>query len=261
MRGVSHRRSDGEIRVAHPEVDDVADVHLEHVAVIVLDLQLAGVADPDCSADEVAARPLDAHAAPKRRQPQPVLADHAREVGVTPVELGQEGSEQLAPVDGVAGLEIAGGRGLGELGRELVPLDVHSRTDDHGVAVALGEDPDQLAVPDDEVVRPLQPGREPGDARDGIHHGDAAGHRDERRLLRRERRPQQHGDEKRRPRRRHPSPPSPAAPRGLEVGDGHQALGRTTTRLVEQVTVRRVEGVEPPNLVRRFDRLALGHRP
>ena len=161
----------------------------------------------------------------------------------------------------MARLEIARRRGLGELGRERSPLDVDARAHDDGVAVTLGQDADQLAITDYEVVRPLEPGGEPGDARDGVDHRDTAGHRDERCLLRRERGPQEDGHEERRPRRRDPSPTSPAAPGGLVIGDRHEALGRTLPRLVEQVAVRRIEGVEPANLVRTFDRLALGHRP
>ena len=240
---------------------DVADVDLEHVAAINLDPELTDGAEPDGAADEVTVRPFDADTAAQRRQPRAVLVDDAVEVGVAAIELGQEGSEQLAPVYVMTRLEVAGRRRLGELGRERTPLDVDAGAHDDGVAVTLGQDPYQFAITDHEVVRPLEPGGEPGDARDGVDHRDTAGHRDERCLLPRERRPQEDGHEERRPRRRNPSPTPAATPGGLEVGNRHETGGRTPPRLVEQVAVRRIEGVEPANLVRTFDRLALGHRP
>ena len=242
-------------------MDDVADVDLDDVAVVVLDLELTGGADPDGAADEIAVRPLDADTTAQCRKPLPILVDDTVEVGAAAIELGQEGGEQLAPVDGMTRLEVAGRRGLGELGRERSPLDVDAGAHDDGVAVTLGQDPDQFAITDHEVVRPLEPGGEPGDARDCVDHGDTAGHRDEWRVLRRERRPQEDGHEERRLRRRNPSPTPAATPGGLEVGNRHETGGRTPPRLVEQVTVRRIEGIEPANLVRTFDRLALGHRP
>src|SRR5262249_91312 len=76
--------------------------------------------------------------------------------------------EKGATVDGVTGFEVARGSRRGDLGWELVPVDVHAGADDDGVAVAFGEDPRQLAVADDEVVGPLQAGREPRDPRHGL---------------------------------------------------------------------------------------------
>src|SRR5207249_2342924 len=99
-------------------VDDVADVDLEHVAAVDLDSELTDGAEPDGTADELAVRPFDADTAAQRRQAGPVLDDDGVEVGVAAVELGQERVEQLAPVDGVTGLEVASRRRLGELGRE-----------------------------------------------------------------------------------------------------------------------------------------------
>src|SRR2546426_2389957 len=120
-------------------MDDVADVDLEHVAAVDLDLELTGGAEPDGAADEETVRPFDADTAAQRRQAGAVLVDDAVEVGVAAIELVQEGAEQFAPVDGVTGLEIARRRGLGELGRERSPFDVDARAHDDGVAVTLGQ--------------------------------------------------------------------------------------------------------------------------
>src|SRR5256885_13788849 len=103
------------------KVDDVADVDLDDLGAVVLDSELTGSADPDGAADEVAVRPFDPDTPAQRRQARAVLVDDAVDVGVAEIELGQEGGKQLAPVDGVTGLEIAGPRGLGELGRERAP--------------------------------------------------------------------------------------------------------------------------------------------
>ncbi len=247
-------------------MDDVADVHGGDAARFVVHDQLARIADADRPPHDVARGSLDAYTAAERREPALVLALHVLQAWVPGAQLVQEPREQFAPVDVVARLEAARGCGLGEVGRELVPIHVDTYADDDCAAVRLGKYPRKLAVADDEVVRPLQRGGEPGDAFDRVGHRHSGGHRDELGAFRRERRSQQDRHKERRLRRRHPVPAAPAATGGLLICDCHEALACVPARFVEQVTVCRVERVEPPDFVkpgesRHRNGVVLRHRP
>jgi hypothetical protein len=173
---------------------------------------------------------------------------------VEPVsQRAEEGPEQRVAVDRTAGFELHRGGLRGELGREGVGREVAPGPDDHraggaGVEVGLAQEPGQLPVRDHEIVRPLQPGRDPGNGSDGVGEREARGKREHEQSIHGEVGPEEHRHQQRRAGRRLPRPAEAAPSRGLVVGDGHESIRRTGARLVEQVAVRGVDAREMPHI-------------
>ena len=161
-------------------------------------------------------------------------------------ELGEERVEQRFPVDRVAGFEVAGRRRGGELGRERLPVHVDAQPHYQGVALVLGQDAGELAVPHHYVVGPLHPGV---DARDRAY-GPGQRHRggDDRLMgfvgpaVRR--RAEQHRDQQGRPRRGLPGAVEAPAAGRLVVGDDDQTFRGALPGPVERPPVRGVELLE-----------------
>lgn len=113
-----------------------------------------------------------------------------------------------------------------------------------GAELRLAEDAGAFAEADEDVVRPLEPGLEPGRGADRLRDGDAAGEGRERERLRRDARPQHDGEVERDPGRRRPRVPRAPAPRGLLLR--HDARPRRSARAREphRLVVGRRQGPE-----------------
>ena len=198
------------------EVDDVADVHRQHVAVVVLDRSSPASPIVDGAADEVAVRPLDAHPAAERRQPLPVLADHAGEVG-EPRGRARRGRRRAArrrstewPASRLHAVAVSASSGGNSCHSTLQP----GADDARRRRRASARIPASLRSPTTRSFGHLSPGAKPGDARDRVGHGDAARPSSRAATAPARARPQQHRDEQRRPGRRDPRPrPAGPAPR------------------------------------------------
>ena len=154
------------------------------------------------------------------------------------------------------------GRDPHELGRDLRPVEVYADADHHRVARRLGEDPCELAVADEQVVRPLQIGEHAGRRRNGFRHRDRGRDHDHMAIVRSDTGTQQHRDEQRGTRRSAPRASEPAPSGPLMVGHDHQAVGRTGPSRIEQVAVRGVRLYEPTKLAEaRRTGLGIGHGP
>ena len=114
-------------------------------------------------------------------------------------------------------------------------LHVHADADDDGLIrradrEPFGEDAGQLAPSDEQIVRPLQIGRQSGRGQNAVAHRNTGGQREQRQAtgvasgLRDEREIQA------RSRRRRPRRSAPPAARGLLIGDDHHAMRRAFVR-------------------------------
>src|SRR5207244_3907286 len=98
---------------------------------------------------------------------------------------------------------------------------------------------------EEHVVRPLDPGPEPGLLLDGRRDRGARDERELRHRARRERGPEHDRAVEVQPRRRVPLPAEPAPPGGLALGDDRRALGRAAAREVARHALGRVDLLEP----------------
>ena len=117
--------------------------------------------DPGGGAEQVAVGAFDADRPADGAEPGPVRDRGRLEIGEAGLVAGEEGVEQLVAGGRAATLEVAGRRDAHQLVGDLGPVDVDPDPDDHGVARRLGQDPGELAVADEQVVRPLQRSRRP----------------------------------------------------------------------------------------------------
>ncbi len=178
-----------------------------------------------------------------RRAPAQVVLPPARRAGVGapgPVAPGQPGQDRfqqrLAAGAGGARQPQRGGRRHRQLGRAGRHVESHS--DHDRITVCLGQDPGQLPLAGQHIVRPLQDGRH---GRLGAQRG-RHGHAGEQRQPAPQRgldrgRPEQHREGQGGPRRAHPRPAQPAPPGGLRLGRQHQPFRRPGPGRGEQVSV------------------------
>src|ERR1700761_5167669 len=209
-----------------------------------------GPFDPDVTAD--------GRAEPQVGGPEPAGLGVAGRLGpgpglVSAPELLQHRCEQRGAVQTGGAGQVQGGRGqaagagVGQLG--LGGGHVQAEADDDRVAGLLGQDAGQLALTGQQVVRPLQAGRDVGGGADGGGRGHPGQQRQPAAPRRRHpSRAQQHRDHDRGPRRADPLAAQPAPPGQLLLGGQHRALGSTGGGPDGQVGVGRSGGLDDRDL-------------
>ena len=215
-----------------------------------VDPQPAKLVDVDRDAFEGVPGQLDPNRAPEGGQPIPVGGRDVVEAVEAGREPGEEPVEQIGPVDGTTGFPVARRRGRGQVGRQPTPRDVATDADDDGAHrtaaghVGFGEHAGELAVPDDQVVGPLELGGEPGDRRHRVEEGQRGGHRHQVHPLGLDGWSHERGHQQRRTGRGGPGAAPSTSAGLLMVGDDDEPGGGTGPGRVEREAVRRVDLVE-----------------
>ena len=192
------------------------------------------------------------------RAPASVASETGEGVGIgeVAVERVEEGAEHGVAVDSATRLGLDRGGHVRQRGRDRGTIEVAAGAHHHGPhgrapEVGLGQQPRELAVAHDQVVRPLQPGLDARDLRHRVGQGEAGRDRAQTQALGCQHRAQEHRHQERRPRRRLPHPAEATPPRALVGSHGNHTVGRAGPGLVEQVPVGGVEGRKGPDLPRR----------
>jgi hypothetical protein len=195
-----------------------------------------------CFAFEGFARQLDAYLATERRRHLHCVGVHGLQRVQARVVCSKPARQQFAAID------LVRGRDLAQIVGKPVAADVQSHAHDHrSRPVGFGQQSGELAIVDDEVVRPLEPRAR---VRDHIDRGQARRQRHQMKPFDGQVGTQQHRNQQRGAGRCDPRPAQTPAPRALFVGHRDHTFGVTRGGALEQVAVRRIDRREPPNVVK-----------